>query len=140
VVAGVPAEAALVDLALRRAVEGQPHVLEVEDRVDRLFREDLRRILIDQVVTALDGVEGVPLPGVLFHVGECGRHAALRRAGVGTGGVELGDHGGASLRPRLDGGAHPGSARAHDDHVELVVVDAVDDVPVGEFHCVVGRH
>ena len=41
VVASVAAEAALVDLAVRRAVEGQAHVLEVDDRVDGLLREDL---------------------------------------------------------------------------------------------------
>ncbi len=44
VLCGVPAEAALVDLALGRAVEGQTHVLEVDDRVDGLLREDLGRV------------------------------------------------------------------------------------------------
>ena len=91
VVAGVAAEAALVDLAVGRAVERQAHVLEVEDRVDRLLREDLGGILVDEVVAALDGVEGVPLPGVLFDVGERRGHAALRRARVGAGRVELRD-------------------------------------------------
>ena len=80
VVAGVAAEPALVDLALGRAVERQAHVLEVEDRVDRLLREDLGGVLVDQVVAALHGVEGVPLPVVLLDVRERGGHAALRRA------------------------------------------------------------
>ena len=80
VVGGVAAEAALVDLALGRAVERQAHVLEVDDRVDRLLREDLGRILVDEVVAALDGVEGVPLPAVLLDVRERRRHAALRGA------------------------------------------------------------
>ncbi len=97
VVAGVAAEATLVDLAVRRAVERQAHVLEVEDRVDGLFREDLGRILIDEVVAALDGVEGVPLPAVFFDVRERRGHAALRRAGVRAGRVELGDDGGLRL-------------------------------------------
>ena len=127
VVAGVAAEAALVDLALGRAVERQAHVLEVEDRVDGLLREDLGRVLVDQVVAALDRVEGVPLPVVLLHVGERGGHAALRRAGVGAGGVELRDDRGAGVRARLDRRAHPGAAGADDDDVVLVVVDAVDD-------------
>ena len=96
VVAGVAAEAALVDLALGRAVERQAHVLEVDDRVDGLLRQDLGRVLVDQVVAALDGVEGVPLPVVLLDVGERGGHAALRRAGVGAGGVELRDYRGAA--------------------------------------------
>ena len=101
VVAGVPAEAALVDPALGRAVERQAHLLQVEDRVDGLLGHDLGGVLVDQVVTALDGVERVPLPVVLLDVGQRGAHAALRRAGVGAGGVELGDHGGAAARRGL---------------------------------------
>ena len=100
VVAGVAAEAALVDLALGRAVERQAHVLEVDDRVDGLLREDLGRVLVDEVVAALDGVEGVPLPAVLLDVGERRGHAALRRARVGAGGVELRDDGGLGVRAR----------------------------------------
>ncbi len=41
-VAGVTAEPALVDQSFGRAVERQAHVLEVDDRVDGLLREDLR--------------------------------------------------------------------------------------------------
>ncbi len=127
VVGRVTAEAALVDLALGRAVEGQAHVLEVDDGVDGLFGEDLRGILVDEVVAALDGVEGVPLPGVLFDVRERGRHAALRRTGVRARGVELRDDGGLRAGAGLDGRAHSCAARADDDDVELVVVDAVFD-------------
>src|SRR5436190_1119554 len=60
VVAGVAAEATLVDQALLRAVEGQAEVLELDDGVDRLPAHDLRRRLVDEIVTALDRVEGVP--------------------------------------------------------------------------------
>ncbi len=127
VLAGVAAEATLVDLAVGRAVERQPHVLEVDDRVDRFFREDLGGILIDQVVATLDGVVGVPLPVVVLDVGERGGHPALRGAGVRARGVELGDDRGGGVWSRLDGGAHPGASRTHDDDVVLVVVDAVDD-------------
>ena len=115
-------------------LNGQAHVLEVEHGVDRLFREDLGRILVDEVVAALDGVEGVPLPGVLFDVGERRGHTALRRAGVRAGGVELRDDRCAGLRARLDGGPHPGPAGADDDDVVAVIVDAVDDVAVFELH------
>ena len=123
----VAAEAALVDLALGGAVERQAHVLEVEDGVDRLLRQDLGGVLVDEVVAALDGVEGVPLPVVVLDVGERGGHAALGRAGVRAGRVELRDDGGAGVRPGLDRGAHPRAPGADDDDVVLVVVDAVDD-------------
>ena len=82
VVAGVPAEATLVDLALGGAVERQPHLLEVEDGVDGFLGHHLGGVLVDQIVTALDGVEGVPFPVVLFHVRQCGAHSALGGAGV----------------------------------------------------------
>ncbi len=106
VVAGVPAEAALVDAALGRAVERQAHLLEVQDRVDGLLAHHLGGVLVDEVVTALDGVEGVPLPVVLLDVGEGGAHAALRRAGVGARRVELGEHRGAGALAGLEGRAH----------------------------------
>ena len=131
VIGRVAAEPALVDLALGRAVERQAHVLEVDDGVDRLLCEDLRGVLVDEVVAALDGVERVPLPRVLLDVREGGGHAALRRAGVRPGGVELRDDRRASAGARLDRRAHSGAARADDDDVELVVMDAVLDVAVG---------
>jgi hypothetical protein len=127
VFAGVAAEATLVDLSVRCAVERQAHVLQVENRVDGLLREDLRGVLVDEVVATLDGVVGVPLPVVFLDVGECRRHASLRRPGVGPGGVELGDHRGARVRSGLDGRPHPGAAGADDDDVELVVVHPIDD-------------
>lgn len=120
VVPAVTAEAALVDRAVRRAVERQAHLLQVEDRVDGLLRQDLGGVLVDQVVTALDRVEGVPLPVVLLHVRERGGHTALRGARVGAGRVELGQHRGPAALRRLDGGAHAGATRADDDCVVLV--------------------
>jgi hypothetical protein len=120
VLAGVPAEPALVDLAFRGPVERQAHLLQVEDGVDGLPAHDLRRVLVDQVVTTLDGVEGVPLPVVFLDVGQRGAHAALRRPGVRAGGIELGEHGGAGARAGLNGRAHAGAARSDDHHVVLV--------------------
>ena len=46
------------------AVEGDAEVLEVEHLLRRLTAHDLDRVLVAQVVGALDGVEGVRLPGV----------------------------------------------------------------------------
>jgi hypothetical protein len=134
----VTAEAALVDLALGRAVERQAHVLEVDDRVDGLLGQDLGSILVDQVVTALDGVVGVPLPVVVLDVREGGSHAALCRTGVRAGRVQLGDHGGPRPRARFDRRTHPGAAGADDDDVELVVVHTVAHDGVGGLsvsHC-----
>ena len=76
------AKAPLIAETLRRAVERQAHLLQVEDRVDGLLAHDLGRVLVDEVVATLDGVEGVPLPVVLFNIGQCGAHATLGRAGV----------------------------------------------------------
>ena len=77
------AEPALIDLAFGRAIERQTHVLELEHRVDRLARQHFGRVLVDEVVAALDGVEHVPFPVVFFGVAERGADAALGRAGVG---------------------------------------------------------
>jgi hypothetical protein len=82
VVVGVAAEAPLVDQALGRAVERHPEMLEVDDRLDRVVAHDAGRVLVDQVVAALDGVIPVPLPVVLLRVPERGTHPALRGAGV----------------------------------------------------------
>src|SRR5690606_9059698 len=89
----------------------------VEDRVDGLLGHDLGGVLVDEVVTTLDGVEGVPLPVVLFHVGQRGAHAALGRAGVATGRVQLGQHSRSDTGARLDGGAHARAAGTDDDDV-----------------------
>ena len=129
VVAGVAAEAALVDQALLGAVEGQAEVLQLDDGVDRLPAHDLGRGLVDEVVTALDRVEGVPLPRVLLHVGQGRAHPPLGRAGVGAGGVELGEHRGAALARRLDGRPQPGPARPDDHRVEAVPSDLHADDP-----------
>ena len=117
----MPAEPALVDPAVRRAVERQPHVLELEHRVDRLAGEDFGGVLVDEVVAALDGVEHVPLPVVFFDVAEGGADAALGGAGVGARRVELADDGDVGLAGHLDGGHQAGAAGADDDRVEAVV-------------------
>ena len=122
VVAGVPAEPALVDAALRRAVERHAHLLEVQHRVDGFLAHDLDGVLVGEVVAALDGVEGVPLPVVLFDVGQRRAHAALRRAGVAAGRVQLGQHRGARPRTGLDGGPHARAACADDDDVVAMFV------------------
>ena len=92
-VAGVAAEGALVNLAFGRAVEGQAHVLQVVDHLNRLAAHDLYCILVTQVVAALDRVEDVPLPVVFLNVAKRSADAALGRARMRAGGVELGQDG-----------------------------------------------
>src|SRR5690606_21527530 len=110
--------------ALGRAVERQAHVLEVDDRLDGLLGHDLGRVLVDEVFTALDGVEGVPLPVVLLDVREGRAHPALRSTRVGPRGEELRDDGGARTGRGLERGTHPGAPGADDDDVVLVDLHA----------------
>ena len=86
---GVAAELALGDLALGRPGEGQAHMLEFVDRLDDFMSEGLGDILIGQVVTPLDGVEGVPLGPVLADVAERRPHPPLSGPRMRAGGVEL---------------------------------------------------
>ncbi len=121
-VARVAAEAALVDLAVVGAVEGQAPVLQIVDRVDGLARQHLGGILVRQVVATFDGVEHMPLPVVFFLVAQRRRHAALRRAGVRARGIELADDGDAGVVRELHRGHQARAARADDHDIKLVVI------------------
>ena len=104
------------------AVEGQAHVLEFVDGLDRFARQDLGRVLIHQVVAALDRVVHVPFPVVFFHVAERRGDAALGGAGVRAGGVHLGDDRDVRQARGLQRRHQPCAAGADDDRVELVMV------------------
>jgi hypothetical protein len=99
-------------------------VLEVDDRLHGVVAHHLGRVLVDEVVTALDGVEPVPLPVVLLGVAERRAHAALRRAGVRARGVQLADDADAGLRPelllQLEGGVQAGASGTNHDRVQVV--------------------
>ena len=86
---GGAAEGAGAELALLVAVEGDAEVLEVEDLLRRLAAHDLDRVLVAQVVGALDRVEGVRLPGVAGVEGRV--DPALGRIGMRADGVDLAD-------------------------------------------------
>ena len=105
-----------------RAREDRAPVLELVDVARRLVAEDLDRVLVAEVVRALDGVERVLLGIVLRRVPERSVDPAFGRAGVAADGMDLGDDGdvGAHVE-RLDGGAHPRAAAAHDQDVVLRV-------------------
>ena len=83
------AERAGAELALLVAVEGDAEVLEVEDLLRRLAAHDLDRVLVAEVVGALDRVEGVRLPRVALL--ERGVDPALGGVGVRAHRVDLGD-------------------------------------------------
>ena len=71
------------------AVERDAEVLEVKDLVRGLAAHDLDRVLVAEVVGALDGVECVRLPAVSLL--QRGVDAALGSVRVRTHGVDLGD-------------------------------------------------
>ena len=86
----------------------------------RVLGHRLDRVLVAQVVRALDAVEGVVLGRVLFAVAERGVDAALGRARMAADRVHFRDDRdvGAALGG-LDRGAHAGEAAADDDDVVL---------------------
>jgi len=114
------AEAALGNLAFRRAAERQAPVLQLVHGFHRFPGQNFRRILVNQVVPALDGVEHVPFPVVLFVVAERRPDAALGGAGVGTNGVELAEN--SHVPPDQVARRHQtGAAGADDDRLVLVI-------------------
>ena len=113
------AERALRDAAVGEAREHGAHVLELVDVARSLRAHDLDRVLVAQVVGALDRVERVDLGAVLGGVAERRVDAALGRAGVGARRVQLRDDrdvGAGALG--FDCGAHAGKART--DHHDVV--------------------
>ena len=112
-------ERALGDLAVGRAREDAAHVLELVDVAGPLLAHDGDRILVAQVVGALDGEERVLLGRVLRRVAERGVDAALRGARMAARGMQLRDDGDVGAVPRgLDCGAHPGDPGT--DHNDVV--------------------
>ena len=121
-VRGAPAapNGPLRDLALRRAREDRAPALELVDVGRRLVAQDLDRVLVAEVVRALDGVERVLLGAVLGRVPERRVDPALGRAGVAADRVDLGEKRDVgALVERLDGRAHPGETGPDDKHVML---------------------
>src|SRR5207248_4156567 len=114
------AEGTLRDAAVLRAREHRTPVLELVDVAGRFVAEDLDRVLVAEVVGALDRVEGVDLRVVVRSVPERSVDAAFGRAGVAAGRMKLRDDGdvGACV-VRLDRGPHSRAARADADDVVL---------------------
>ena len=113
---GGAAEGAGAELAFLVAVEGDAEVLEVEDLLGRLAGHDFDRVLVAEVVGALDRVEGVRLPGVAGV--ERGVDPALRGVGVRAHRVDLADDPDRyALLGRRQGGPLPGQAGADYENV-----------------------
>ena len=89
--------------------------------------EDLDRVLVGEVVGALDRVERVRLGRVLVGVPERRVDAALGRAGVAASRVQLRDHADVGARiVRLDRRPHPGTSGADHEYVVGRVHPAFD--------------
>ena len=93
-------------------------MLELVDVSGRLGAEDLDRVLVAQVVGALDGVERMLFRAVVGGVPERGVDPTLGRARVAADGMDLREKRdvGAEI-VSLDRGAHPGAPGADDEHV-----------------------
>ncbi len=114
------AERALRDPSVLRAREDRPPVLELVDVAGSLVAEDLDRVLVAEVVRALDGVEGVLLRIVLRGVPESGVDAALGRTGMASNRMDLRDQRDVGARiVRFDGRPHSRAACPDNEHVVL---------------------
>ncbi len=114
------AERPLRDPPVLGAREDRAPVLQLVDVVRRLVAEHLDRVLVAEIVRALDRVEGVLLGVVLGGVAERGVDPALRGARVAAHGVDLRDE--RHVRPLvvgLDSRAHAGAAGTDDEDVVL---------------------
>jgi hypothetical protein len=117
--AGCP-EGTLRDAPVLGPREHSAPVLELVDVVRRLVAENLNRVLIAEVVRALDGVVGVLLWVVLGRVPERRVNPAFGRAGVAADGMDLGDERDVgALVVSLDSRAHAGTTGTDDEHVVL---------------------
>ena len=78
VVAGMAAKRALINLAVIQAVKRHAVVFQFHHRVTRLAAHKLNRILIAEVIRALDGVVHMPVPVVRLFIAQRRGNAALR--------------------------------------------------------------
>ena len=116
----VAAKWALIDRAVRVAIEWHAEVFELVHRVSGLAAHELDGVLVTQPIRPLDGVVHVPVPVVFAHVPQRCADAALCGHRVRAGRKHLGQH--CDGKPRvgeLERATHTGTAGPHDHHVEL---------------------
>jgi hypothetical protein len=116
----VPAEPPLGDLALPGPREGNTQVLQFHDGADGVLAHDLDGVLVAEEVAPLGSVIEMPFRRVRLLVSEGRADAALRRAGMGPGGVEFGENSHRARLLRLDGRPEARKARADDDGIKPV--------------------
>jgi hypothetical protein len=119
-VTGVTTEAPLIDPTIRCPVEGKSPMLEFDDGVDRLAGEDFGRVLIDEVVAALHGVEHMPDPVVLLDVPEGSGDPTLSSTGVRANRIQFADDGHIAFAGQLCGSHQASTACANDDRIETM--------------------
>ena len=113
----LPSKGARAETPLLIAVENHPHVLHIDDFLARLHAHDRNRVLVAEVVAALDGVVGVLFP-VIAAVSERGVDAALGGVGVAANRVHLGHHSYVrAVFARRESGPHPCQTGAYNQHV-----------------------
>ena len=111
-----PSEGAGGEATVLAAAEGGAHALQLDDVGRRLLAEDLDSVLVRQVVAALDGIEGVLLPGVVL--AHRSIDAPLGRRGVAAERLHLGEQSHVdSLVGGLQGGPHAGQAGPHHQNI-----------------------
>ncbi len=123
-VQALAAEGALIDAAVFQARERHAVMFELDHQMRRGAAHVFDRVLIAEVVAALDGVVHVPVPVVRLHVAERGVDAALRRHGVRARGKYLGHDRDMRLALRqLQRRAQPAAAGADDQTIETTAWD-----------------
>src|SRR5829696_5133638 len=116
----VPAERTLRDPALGRAVEGKPHVLQFQYRLDGFIRHELDGILVAEIIRAFDRIVHVPLWPVFLIIPQGRADAALGRARMGTRRVELADDGRLCAARGIQTCHESRAPRADDHYFELM--------------------
>ena len=95
------------------------------DRIDSVSRQDRRRVLIDEIVATIDGVEHMPFPVVFLGVAKCRGNATLGGSGMRTGRIELANYRDIRASRHLNGSHQSGAPGAHDHRIVSVIAHAV---------------
>ena len=119
-ITGVSPEPALIDATVRGAVEGEPPVFKIIDRLHRFFGHEHGRLLVHQVITPLDRVKSVPSGFVFFHVAKRRTDAPLGCPRVAADRVHFGKDSGFCLAAHFECCVETGAARAYNDGVKCV--------------------